>query len=682
MSTSPRILIVTGMHRSGTSLAAGLAAHGGVDMGAELMAAGKGNRNGHFEDLELVRFHEACLVARGAESLRPPEGGVESLSRNEERVARALLARRAGKRLWGWKDPRTTLFLPSWNHLLPGAFFLFVYRHPVEVALSLLRRGLDLAVQLDPRTAITAWTVYNRRLLAFRESCPERCLLWPIAAATADLDAAVEQLSRRSGLSLAGQGLASVYEPGHLHAGLRARGIEWRAVVPEAMELFGRLEAAADLPAAGPDGGSPGATRMEHELQDTSEHLLAAALGAAAGRASINLSREELVAFSDLRQQIERQQARLDQMGWMIARLSGERAPAGPASGEPEAGGMADLARHLEAQRGERARIEATRAWRLVNGYWRTARRIAGWKRQTGWRLGRLLGVMAPPRPDEILVGCVAENGSPESLAGARRLVRSLRWFGGSLAEARVLVCVAGGIAPAERAALERAGAEVRIVGRFDRRNPKANKLQFFPEALASDARGLLLLDCDTVVVADPLPLLAGGALQAKIADVQSVTHDVFVRLFSHFGLALPRRRYRTTLLAERTIVYCNSGVVFLPSDLAREIAPVWREWNSRLLDSPELLGPCIHHVNQASLTLALAAHPVPFAAAPAALNFPLHMSHLPRPASMLGADPVILHYHDEIDSTGCLRASLYPRVQARIEAFNRRWTAELAAER
>ncbi len=289
-----------------------------------------------------------------------------------------------------------------------------------------------------------------------------------------------------------------------------------------------------------------------------------------------------------------------------------------------------------------------------------------------GWRFGNLVGISSPPPPASIVVGCVAEN-DPRFLAQARRLALSLRWFGGSLAGARMLVCVVEDISAEDRRALEEAGAEVRIVGRFDARNGSANKLQFFSEALAAGARGLLLLDCDMVVVRDPLPLLAGGCLQAKIADVPSITHDAFERLFRHYGLPLPRRRYRTTLLPERTIRYCNSAMVFLPRRLALEFVPVWREWNARILDALEPLGPCAHHCHQASLTLAMAAHPIPFSAAPVALNFPLHMGHLAPEPALFATDPAILHYHQEIDGRGRLLPSRYPLAQARIEAFNRR---------
>jgi hypothetical protein len=332
----------------------------------------------------------------------------------------------------------------------------------------------------------------------------------------------------------------------------------------------------------------------------------------------------------------------------------------------------AQLAREHETLREGHARLEATRAWRCVHAYWQAARRLRGWRRQTGWAVRKLAGASSPPPAETIVVGCVAEN-DPGFLAQARRLALSLCWFGGPLAGARMLVCVVEGISARDRRALEEAGAEVRIVGRFDARNGPANKLQFFPEALAVGARGLLLLDCDMVVVRDPLPLLAGGCLQAKVADVPSVTHDAFQRLFSHYGLPLPSRRYRTTLLPERTIRYCNSGMIFLSRELASEFVPVWREWNLRILDALELLGPCAHHCHQASLTLAMAAHPIPFAEAPVELHYPLHMGHLPPVPALFAADPAILHYHQEIDGRGRLLPSRYPLAQARIEAFNRR---------
>jgi hypothetical protein len=656
------ILVITGMHRSGTSLLASIAAQAGIDMGAELLAGSKGNRHGHFEDPELVRFHEDCLGRRGIGPFRPQEGGVPRFLPEEERQAEAILDRRRGQRAWGWKDPRTTLFLPPWDQLLPAPFYLLVYRHPVEVALSLLRRGIDLEVQLDPRTAIRAWTIYNRQLLAFREAHEERCLLWPISGVVDDLAEAFALLAARSGLPLAGGGLERLYEPADLQRGLLAREVDWSAILPAAMELYARLGEHADLPHGESDGVgtaalASGLPARERELRETSEVLLAAALGgtgeagdadAVGGTGAIAVSLRQRVDYSQLKRVVSHQAARLEMLG-----------------------------RRIEVLEGEQTRLAATRALRLAQSYWRATRRLNGVKRQAAWRLRRLTGGAPPPRPEEIVVGCVAEN-DPLFLTQALRLALSLRWFGGAFAQARMLVCVVGGIGPEDRRRLEGAGAEVAIVERFDPRNASANKLQLFAPALASGARGVLLLDCDTVVVRDPLPLLVGGALQSKIADVPSVTHDAFERTFRHYGLTLPRRRYRTTLLpGERTILYCNSGVVFLTAEVAEEIVPVWRGWNARILDSLDLLGPTAHHCHQASLSLALAERPVPFAEAPAALNFPLHMTHLPLVPALVETDPAILHYHGEVDEQGLLLPTRYPLAQARIEAFNRRWSAK-----
>jgi hypothetical protein len=276
----------------------------------------------------------------------------------------------------------------------------------------------------------------------------------------------------------------------------------------------------------------------------------------------------------------------------------------------------------------------------------------------------------------DLLVGCVAGN-DPRSLGQALRLVQSIRWFGGGLAIARVMVCVVGEPEQSFRQAFESYGAEVRIVSPFHRRNPAADKLQFFPEAWEAGCEMLLLLDCDTVVVQDPLPWMRRGSFQAKIAPLPTVTPEVFERVFRHYGLPLPPREHVNSFTGTATIRYCNSGAILVPSDLARQIIPVWRDYNARLADELEILHPCERQCNQASLSLALAACPIPFEEAPVELNFQLNLSHLPPPRGYFAVDPAILHYHDRVDSEGYLLHTPYPFVQARAEAFNRRLRRE-----
>ncbi|MCX7752019.1 MAG: sulfotransferase [Blastocatellia bacterium] len=43
-------------------------------------------------------------------------------------------------RPWGWKDPRNVLTLPLWAELFPGAKIIYIVRHGVDVAQSLVVR--------------------------------------------------------------------------------------------------------------------------------------------------------------------------------------------------------------------------------------------------------------------------------------------------------------------------------------------------------------------------------------------------------------------------------------------------------------------------------------------------------------------------------------------------------------
>ena len=366
----PLNLAITGMHRSGTSLFAGLVAGAGIDLGENLMPAGRGNRRGHFEDLAFVRFHEGFLNRRGVGSLSPPAAWSPVPTPAEESEARSLVARRSVKPVWGFKDPRTSLFLDFWDPLLPAPFYLFVFRHPVEVALSLLRRGIDLEVQLDPWTAIRAWTVYNSELLRFRLVNPERAALWHLSGALASLPSVLGGLGDRLGLALVAAG--DLYAPADLRQGLWAPGIDWGAILPEAMALYGRLEGAADVPGgppADPAERPQAPPRRERDLLETNEHLLAAALIGTPADAPVEVSRVERIDFSELRLLADRQEGRLAEVSRQVA---------------------AGQARLREIGEGW-ARVEATRSWRLLSAYWSAAGRARAWRRQLGWRLRRRL---------------------------------------------------------------------------------------------------------------------------------------------------------------------------------------------------------------------------------------------------------------------------------------------------
>jgi hypothetical protein len=94
-------------------------------------------------------------------------------------------ARRSLLRPWGWKDPRSVLFLNFWAELVPDARYCFVFRPPWDVVDSLFRRG-DRVFSLNPRFALTMWMNYNARIRDFARAHPDRVLVRELAQVIRD----------------------------------------------------------------------------------------------------------------------------------------------------------------------------------------------------------------------------------------------------------------------------------------------------------------------------------------------------------------------------------------------------------------------------------------------------------------------------------------------------------------
>lgn len=238
------VLIITGMHRSGTSVITAAFASAGVDVGSRLMPAARGNLRGHFEDLDFVTLHERMLRANGFASEGFTAADAIPVPPALAAEARNLVSQRQpSSPIWGWKDPRTTLFLDLWAEAVPDAKFVFLFRSPAEAIDSLFRRG-DEAFAVNPGFAVDVWMAYNQRLLAFQRAHPGRCHLVDAATAVADPGGLVAAVRNRWSLPLA--------EPGPVAAeGLFCgavsqdrRGIV-AAVQPAAWELFAALQEAA-----------------------------------------------------------------------------------------------------------------------------------------------------------------------------------------------------------------------------------------------------------------------------------------------------------------------------------------------------------------------------------------------------------------------------------------------------
>jgi GT2 family glycosyltransferase/glycosyltransferase involved in cell wall biosynthesis len=176
--TKPSVFIVTGMHRSGTSLTASLFQKVGVDIGKKLVGPADGNVKGHFENVDFVEFHKSVLRSHGIDELGCTfEKTIPVAPEYVEIAKRAIDQNQLPHKHWGWKDPRTTLFWDFWLSLLPEANFICVYRSPWEVVDSLYRRGTDVSLLQNPEMAVKMWIHYNQKVLELYERFPDRCLL-------------------------------------------------------------------------------------------------------------------------------------------------------------------------------------------------------------------------------------------------------------------------------------------------------------------------------------------------------------------------------------------------------------------------------------------------------------------------------------------------------------------------
>ena len=243
------VIIITGMHRSGSSLTTSLLQNVGINIGDRLMGADTGNVKGHFEDLDFVEFHQNVFQSQGISIAGWTEQKSIEVQAQYLAQARSLILARQEQKLWGWKDPRTTLFLDFWSDLIPDAKYIFVYRSPWEVVDSLFRRG-DLIFRTNPNFAVKQWCNYNQAIADFERNNSEQCLLLEISSITNNPDLIVDLVKDKWNLELSSQatesGLSSesIYQPS-LFTVDRDRNYRQALLArffPEAIDLYKQLQ--------------------------------------------------------------------------------------------------------------------------------------------------------------------------------------------------------------------------------------------------------------------------------------------------------------------------------------------------------------------------------------------------------------------------------------------------------
>jgi hypothetical protein len=217
------VLCITGMHRSATSLAAswlqscGLAVDDGRSLGPRV-----GNSKGHFEDKDFLELHHKAIA-----SLVPHSGGWMIKKYRPIRpdptfdaAARELIARRSSKfTFWGWKDPRTSLFLDQWKRLIPDLKVVLLWRPCAEVVESLLERARkDGDYDVPTLGAVTSWCAYNKAILNYKKQWPADAILMPVRALLAKDREAMELIQSRLCPGLQYKTIGDLYDPALLNS--------------------------------------------------------------------------------------------------------------------------------------------------------------------------------------------------------------------------------------------------------------------------------------------------------------------------------------------------------------------------------------------------------------------------------------------------------------------------------
>lgn len=164
------VVVVLGMHRSGTSVGMSVLSSLGVDCGEDLIPAGRSNLAGFWEHAEIVAVQEKLLaridrVWHGPHGTFPlPEGWRDGEAAREAKAALTDIVRRElaahPVRVWGFKDPRTMrlwrLWLEIFEELGIEPVPVVMVRHPDAVVRSLAKHN-----GLSPSRARLVWLQHN-----------------------------------------------------------------------------------------------------------------------------------------------------------------------------------------------------------------------------------------------------------------------------------------------------------------------------------------------------------------------------------------------------------------------------------------------------------------------------------------------------------------------------------------
>jgi len=212
------MILICGMHRSGTSCVAEIVRGLGVNLGPTEHMCGPSDENerGFFESLPLSLVNRKLI----AESAHEPGDVLAHVRGRLEREATSIIEKFG---IEGFKDPRTTIVLPFWLKLFPDAKVILTYRSHRDIAHSLVARTSyhiteNAAYALIDRYYAQFWEGYARYRF------PLHVVSYPALM----LDPAIETLRLAQFLDTDGQNIDyTIVDPSLQHHFLEAPGRWW-----------------------------------------------------------------------------------------------------------------------------------------------------------------------------------------------------------------------------------------------------------------------------------------------------------------------------------------------------------------------------------------------------------------------------------------------------------------------
>ena len=222
--TTRRVLLILGMHRSGTSAITRIVNLLGAGIGGSLVPAGQDNPSGFWEPAKVVKINDDLLRGLGRtwydmrdmpSDWLKTAAGLEALKRAKAFIQRDM----ADGLLWAIKDPRLSLTAPVWIKALKTSGFevdcVFIVRDPREVVDSLHHRNgwphsplylmwvqyvleAEAATRECRRTMVTYDQILSNWRTSIERMANDLHLTWPVAAneAAAAIDAFVDRGQR------------------------------------------------------------------------------------------------------------------------------------------------------------------------------------------------------------------------------------------------------------------------------------------------------------------------------------------------------------------------------------------------------------------------------------------------------------------------------------------------------